>query len=102
MSAKTPAKNIEGLDLLVPFDQVTGATQARFLNHLKNLQVEEATEATITDLDLDKLADLIDFTAEKLAKNTAEFEKFTSGKGGFERALNLSIYYANELGKEQA
>lgn len=97
---------IEGHDLLLPFSQVDGAMQARLLGRMQRLGLDldggpegDDSGDKKESLDLDGVADLIDFIAERLAKDEAKFRAFTSGHGGFERAINLAIAYAGELGK---
>ncbi|WP_172121392.1 hypothetical protein [Actinomyces faecalis] len=52
------------------------------------------------DLDLNQAADFIDWVAERFAPDVEAFEEFTMGPGGLERALNLVVAYAGELGKD--
>lgn len=91
---------VEGNHLLRPFEKVKGSDQLRLLASLRKLGVED--DGSVDDLDMELLADFIDFVAEKFAVSQLEFDKFTAGKGGFERALNLAIAYAGELGNGEA
>lgn len=100
---------IEGSELLVPFSKVKGSDQARLVNRLKSLGLfsedetgggEEDSSVPIDSLDLEAVADLIDYVSEKFAVNSAKFDDFTRGSGGMERAVNLAVGFAGELGKE--
>lgn len=100
---------IEGSELLVPFSKVKGSDQARLVNRLKSLGLfsedetgggEEDSSVSIDSLDLEAVADLIDYVSEKFAVNSAKFDDFTRGSGGMERAVNLAVGFAGELGKE--
>ena len=100
---------IEGSELLVPFSKVKGSDQARLVNRLKSLGLfsedetgggDEESSVSIDSLDLEAVADLIDYVSEKFAVNSAKFDDFTRGSGGMERAVNLAVGFAGELGKE--
>lgn len=104
---------VEGHELLKPFSKVKGSDQLRLMGQLKGLGLlndddksegnpDDASGLEIDDLNIDKLADLIDYVSEKFALNPDEFDEFTSGKGGYERAINLAIAYAGELGNAEA
>lgn len=97
---------IDGHELLVPFSKVKGSDQLRLLGRLKTLGVvdenEDGSDVDFDSLDLEMLADLIDYVAEKFAVDKGEFEAFTSGARGFEKAMNLAIAYAGELGNADA
>lgn len=93
---------IDGHELLKPFSKVKGSDQLRLLAQLKNLGVldeDEGEAVDIDDLDLEKVADLIDYVGERFAVEAEAFDEFTTGAGGYERAMNLAIAYAGELGK---
>lgn len=94
-------EDIDGSHLLVPFTKVKGSDQLRLMGKLKALGVTDS-ESNVLDLDLDELADFIDWVAGKFAVDTAAFEEFTSGAGGFERALNLAIAYSGALGESDS
>lgn len=98
---------IEGSDLLVPFSKVKGSDQARLVNRLKSLGLfsddtdsEGGDDVSFQDLDLEAVADLIDYVSEKFSKDSGKFDDFTRGSGGMERAVNLAVGFAGELGKE--
>lgn len=96
---------IEGSDLLVPFSKVKGSDQARLVNQLKKLGLfsddEDADDSVSVDsLDLEAVADLIDYVSERFAVDSGKFDDFTRGSGGMERAVNLAVGFAGELGKE--
>ncbi len=100
---------IEGSELLVPFSKVKGSDQARLVNRLKSLGLfsdegnedeGEDSSVDIDDLDLEAVADLIDYVSEKFAVDSGKFDDFTRGAGGMERAVNLAVGFAGELGKE--
>ena len=97
-------QEIEGFDLLLPPRDVKGSDQLRIINKLKTLGIlngdGEATQnLDFMSMDLDVLADFIDYLEAKFAKDPAEFAKFTTGPKGMERALELAISYANALGE---
>jgi hypothetical protein len=95
-------EEIDGHELLKPFSKVKGSDQLRLMSQLRGLGVLDSGESSTEDLDIDKLADLIDYVAEHFAVDTKTFEEFTTGKGGYDRALNLAIAYAGELGNDGA
>lgn len=90
---------LDGADLLIPFSKVKGSDQARLLARVQALGIDDTDEDA--DLDLDTVADFIDYVADTFAADKDKFEEFTAGRGGFERALNLTVAYAAELGKDE-
>lgn len=109
-AAQQDFSEVEGSELLVPFSKVKGSDQARLVNRLKGLGLfsedetgggdDEESSVSIDSLDLEAVADLIDYVSEKFAVNSAKFDDFTRGPGGMERAVNLAVGFAGELGKE--
>lgn len=97
-------EDVEGHELLIPFSKVKGSDQARLTSRLQHVagDAKPGDELDESDLDLDQVADLIDYVAEKFAVNTTKFEDFTRGVGGMSRAMNLVMAYVGELGKEEA
>ena len=97
---------VEGHELLLPFSEVKGSDQVRLVARLTALGLvgdgEEDEEVSVDDLDMEKLADLIDYVSEKFALDSEAFDNFTKGAGGFERAMNLAVSYAGELGNDGA
>lgn len=91
---------LDGADLLIPFNKVKGSNQARLLARVQALGIDDTDEDT--GLDLDAVADFIDYVTETFAVDKDKFEDFTAGRGGFERALNLTVAYAAELGKDES
>lgn len=99
----------EGAHLLVPFSKVKGSDQLRLLGRLRDLlstSVNEsgeinADEVDANALDVDDLADFLDYVGERFSVNVHEFEKFTMGAGNFSRGLNLIMSYSAELGKDE-
>lgn len=105
--------NIEGSHLLRPIKTVKGSDQLRLLAKLREVGLmgddkpkkttkaatAKAKEAEIMDMPLEGLADLIDYVGEKFAHKPEEFEAFTMGEGGFERAIELVVSYAGLLGE---
>lgn len=96
-------EDVEGHELLVPFSKVKGSDQARLINRIKVLMNgdDELDTGDLDSLDLDVLADVIDFVAEKFAVDKEAFEDFTCGHGGMSRALNLVMAFVSELGKDE-
>lgn len=92
--------DVEGAQLLVPINKVKGSDQARLIARLTGLGVGLDETAGADDIDIDALADFVDYVGEHFAVNENDFVKFTSGAGGFTRAINLCLQYAAELGKE--
>lgn len=90
---------MEGADLLIPFSKVKGSDQARLLGRVQALGIDGEAGDEV-DLDLEVVADFIDYVTETFAIDKEKFEEFTAGYGGFERALNLTVSYASELGKD--
>src|SRR5699024_12506139 len=85
----------------------SGSDQARLVNRLKSLGLfsddtdsEGGDDVAFQDLDLEAVADLIDYVSEKFAVDSGKFDDFTRGSGGMERAVNLAVGFAGELGKE--
>ena len=91
---------LDGADLLIPFNKVKGSNQARLLARVQALGIDDTDEDT--GLDLDVVADFIDYVTDTFAVDKDKFEDFTAGRGGFERALNLTVAYAAELGKDES
>lgn len=98
---------IDGHELLKPFSKVKGSDQARLTGRLVKLglfseDAEPSEGVNIDDLDFDAVADLIDYVSEKFALDPEKFDEFTMGAGGMERAMNLAVAYAGEMGKDDA
>ena len=98
---------VEGHELLRPLSKVKGSDQTRLMARLQRLGLldegeGEPGEGGIADLDLDEVADLIDYISERFALDSAEFDEFTCGEGGFVRALTLVMAYVGEMGKGAA
>ena len=98
---------VEGHELLRPLSKVKGSDQTRLMARLQRMGLlDEAKgdgdEIGIDDLDLDEVADLIDYISERFALDSAEFDEFTCGEGGFVRALTLVMAYVGEMGKGAA
>ena len=98
---------VEGHELLHPLSKVKGSDQTRLMARLQRLGLldeagEDAGQGGIADLDLDEVADLIDYISERFALDSAEFDEFTCGEGGFVRALTLVMAYVGEMGKGAA
>ena len=101
-------EDMDGHELLRPLSTVKGSDQARAMNQLSkvrgSLQGLEAVdlenpEKALEAVDLDKVADLIDYVAEHFALDVEEFEKFTSGEGGMSRAFLLTLTYLSLMGE---
>ena len=98
---------VEGHELLRPLSKVKGSDQTRLMARLQRLGLldeagDDAGQGGIADLDLDEVADLIDYISERFALDSAEFDDFTCGEGGFTRALSLVMAYVGEMGKGAA
>ena len=98
---------VEGHELLRPLSKVKGSDQTRLMARLQRLGLldeagDDASQGGIADLDLDEVADLIDYISERFALDSAEFDEFTCGEGGFVRALTLVMAYVGEMGKGAA
>ena len=98
---------VEGHELLRPLSKVKGSDQTRLMARLQRMGLlDEAKgdgdEIGFDDLDLDEVADLIDYISERFALDSAEFDEFTCGEGGFVRALTLVMAYVGEMGKGAA
>ena len=98
---------VEGHELLRPLSKVKGSDQTRLMARLQRLELldkadENAGQGGIADLDLNEVADLIDYISERFALDSAEFDEFTCGEGGFVRALTLVMAYVGEMGKGAA
>ena len=98
---------VEGHELLRPLSKVKGSDQTRLMARLQRLGLldeakDDGGEIGFDDLDLDEVADLIDYISERFALDSAEFDEFTCGEGGFVRALTLVMAYVGEMGKGAA
>ena len=98
---------VEGHELLRPLSKVKGSDQTRLMARLQRLGLldeagDDAGQGGIADLDLDEVADLIDYISVRFALDSAEFDEFTCGEGGFVRALTLVMAYVGEMGKGAA
>ena len=98
---------VEGHELLRPLSKVKGSDQTRLMARLQRMGLldeakEDGGEIGFDDLDLDEVADLIDYISERFALDSAEFDEFTCGEGGFVRALTLVMAYVGEMGKGAA
>ena len=98
---------VEGHELLRPLSKGKGSDQTRLMARLQRLGLrdeagDDAGQGGIADLDLDEVADLIDYISERFALDSAEFDEFTCGEGGFVRALTLVMAYVGEMGKGAA
>ena len=98
---------VEGHELLRPLSKVKGSDQTRLMARLQRPGLldeagDDAGQGGIADLDLDEVADLIDYISERFALDSAEFDEFTCGEGGFVRALTLVMAYVGEMGKGAA
>ena len=98
---------VEGHELLRPLSKVKGSDQTRLMARLQRIGLldeagDDAGQGGIADLDLDEVADLIDYISERFALDSAEFDEFTCGEGGFVRALTLVMAYVGEMGKGAA
>ena len=100
---------VEGHELLRPLSKVKGSDQTRLMARLQRLGLldegepeGESSQGGIANLDLDEVADLIDYISERFALDSAEFDEFTCGEGGFVRALTLVMAYVGEMGKGAA
>ena len=98
---------VEGHELLRPLSKVKGSDQTRLMARLQRIGLldeakDDGGEIGFDDLDLDEVADLIDYISERFALDSAEFDEFTCGEGGFVRALSLVMAYVGEMGKGAA
>ena len=98
---------VEGHELLRPLSKVKGSDQTRLMARLQRLGLLDEAEGEpgqggIADLDLDEVADLIDYISERFALDSDAFDEFTCGEGGFVRALSLVMAYVGEMGKGAA
>lgn len=93
-------EEVEGHELLVPFSKVKGSDQARLTQQLRHVIGDdlEDSDVSMSDMDFNDVADLIDYVSERFAVDPAKFDEFTCGKGGMERALNLTLAYVGEMG----
>lgn len=96
-------EDIEGSEMLKPFSKIKGSDQARMLSRMMRLlgveDLEQAEGVDTSNMDLEEVADFIDWITERYAVDPEKFEDFTAGKGGMERALNLVMAYAGEVGE---
>lgn len=99
--AKTEsAAKPEGWDLLKPFDQVAVWDQAELLEIVKPLMSdsEESADLNLMTFDVRIVGDLARKLAD-LAVDREAYTAFVSGPDALERAVNLGIVYAAQLGK---
>ena len=105
--AQERVDEVEGHELLRPLSKVKGSDQTRLMARLQRMGLldeakDDGGEIGFDDLDLDEVADLIDYISERFALDSAEFDEFTCGEGGFVRALTLVMAYVGEMGKGAA
>lgn len=95
---------IEGHELLRSPGKVKGSDQIRLVGKLRDLGYlgDDVTSGGVDflDMDLDALADFIDWVSAKFAINPDKFDEFTMGEDGYLKAMNLAVAYAAILGKE--
>lgn len=96
--------DIEGSNLLRPFATVYAADQARLIGRLTTLgfNIDGEDDTDLQELDMEAVADFIDYVTDKFAVDADKFREFTAGYGGLNKALSLTLSYAAELGKEQS
>jgi len=97
--AERPVEETPGWDLLTPIAELTAARQA--------IVLAKATEtgafsdgASEEDMDFAKLAEVIEYFSAEVAVDSAKFDKWSSGKGGFVRTTELLGAFLGELGKD--
>lgn len=91
----------DGWDLLLPFDKVPVWDQAELLEIVKPLMASSEEDEKSLDLmtfDVRIVGDLAKKLAD-LAVDRGEYTSFVSGPDALERAVNLGIAYAAQLGK---
>lgn len=98
-----------GAELLTPPSEITASAQARLIARMEpvianvhELEGDGDKARSIKDLDLDALADFIDYVVENFAADRKGLDEFTKGAGAFTKTANLVIAYGNELGKDAA
>lgn len=99
----------EGHELFRPLKTIKGSDQMRLLGRLKKMGLisddskrkskQAAVKEAEKNLDLEDLADLVDYVGEKFTFDAAKFDEFTSGENGYERAINLVIGFAQLVGE---
>jgi hypothetical protein len=100
---KSPASDVkpEGWDLLLPFDQVAVWDQTELLEIVKPLMASSEEDGEGLDLmsfDVKIIGQLARKLAD-LAVDRGVYTTFVSGPDALERAVNLGIAYAAQLGK---
>lgn len=97
-------EDVEGHELLIPFSKIKGSDQARMMARMLKLLGAESIEdvdqeVDVSNFDLDEVADFIDWVEDRYAVDPVKFAAFTAGRGGMERAMNLCMAYAGEMGE---
>lgn len=96
----------EGHELFRPLKTIKGSDQMRLLGRLKKMglisdDAKRKTEAK-PDLDLEELADLVDYVGEKFTFDPKAFDEFTSGEDGYTRAISLTVGFAQLVGESKS
>ena len=70
----------EGHELFRPLKTIKGSDQMRLLGRLKKMGLinSNSKRKTNPDLDLEELADLVDYVGEKFTHDPKAFDEFTS------------------------
>lgn len=93
----------EGHELFRPLKTIKGSDQMRLLGRLKKMGLinSNSKRKTNPDLDLEELADLVDYVGEKFTHDPKAFDEFTSGEDGYTRAISLAVGFAQLVGESK-
>lgn len=94
-------EDIEGAELLTPPARVKASRRIRLVSRLKNMAMASGEDGESIDLariDMDELADLLDYISENFALKPDEFDLWTA-RAGVSASLKLAVAYAGVLGK---
>ena len=94
----------EGHELFRPLKTIKGSDQMRLLGRLKKMGLinSNSKRKTNPDLDLEELADLVDYVGEKFTHDPKAFDEFTSGEDGYTRAISLAVGFAQLVGESKS
>ncbi len=93
----------EGHELFRPLKTIKGSDQMRLLGRLKKMGLisDGSKRKAKPDLDLEELADLVDYVGEKFTHDPKAFDEFTSGEDGYTRAISLAVGFAQLVGESK-
>lgn len=93
----------EGWDLIKPLDQIPVWEQTELLQTLKEAFGDQVdvTEISVQEFDM-RIIGKIALALRGWAKNAAEYDRFVSGQGAMQRAMDIATYAGGLLGESDS